>query len=443
VPTSSRGAISTATSAEEVALATEIRRRRLQSDLSHAALAGVVGYSREYVRRAERVGADLPSQQLVAALDNALRADGILIVAWQQASAARERRRRRPLTGRAGRANVSGDVAVDPPATMSIESGALDGWELPVLAPASVDESTVAQVRSLTAALAGSDNLHGGGLAAALAPGAMRWATGLLGAAPTAGPATRCALFEAVGNLAEVVAFIAFDVADHGATRRLFSFALDCAKEAGSWPLRAAVLADTARHLVATGQHDAALETIEFAQVRQDRLTPTARAMTSVVRAQILGVLDRHDDARAEIERADAAFADRRADVDPPWLVYYDEAEHAGSTARALIPLDVRGGRLGVAAARLTAAVGAHTAAYPRSRAFSAVRLARLQMRVGDPTEAAATAALAIRHAAPLQSRRLTAEVQSLAAATNQHRAVPAVAQLCDALHDALTTHSA
>lgn len=418
-------------SAAEIELATEIRRRRLGSGLSHTVLAGLVGYSREYVRRAERVGAALPSRQLVAALDSALNADGELITGWHRASAARDRRRDRGFDRRSRRGDAAGVASGD----MSTVAELLEGWEPPMPPPRAVDDATVAQIRSLTASLAGSDNLHGGGLAAALAPGAMRWATTLLAAASGAEPVTRAAVFEAVGNLAEVAAFIAFDIADHSSTRRLFGFALDCAQEAGSWPLRAAALSDTARHLASTGQLDEALETVEFAQVRQDRITPTARAVTAVVRAQVLALIGHHDDARTEIDRADAAFADRQPETDPPWFVYYDRAEHAGSSARALLPLDVRAGRLGLAASRLGAAVDTHTVAYPRSRAFSALRLATLQMRVGDPVEAAATATTALEHAAPLRSRRLADELTGLAEAAQRHRTVPAVAQLVDTLH--------
>ncbi|MBF6174102.1 helix-turn-helix domain-containing protein [Nocardia blacklockiae] len=60
-------------------LAREIRRLRLEAGLSQRALAARVGYSRQYVSMTEWEDATLPSQELVAALDTALGADGALI----------------------------------------------------------------------------------------------------------------------------------------------------------------------------------------------------------------------------------------------------------------------------------------------------------------------------------------------------------------------------
>lgn len=75
-------------------LAEEIRRRRRAAGLSHAELAVQVGYSREYVRRAESPVKGLPSADLVHALDLALGACGALSSLRERADAARRARRR-------------------------------------------------------------------------------------------------------------------------------------------------------------------------------------------------------------------------------------------------------------------------------------------------------------------------------------------------------------
>lgn len=75
-------------------LAGELRRHRLAADLSHAQLAVKVGYSREYVRRAESPRKGLPSADLVRALDHALGADSALIALREKAEVARRARRR-------------------------------------------------------------------------------------------------------------------------------------------------------------------------------------------------------------------------------------------------------------------------------------------------------------------------------------------------------------
>ncbi|MBA8924245.1 tetratricopeptide (TPR) repeat protein [Kutzneria viridogrisea] len=298
--------------------------------------------------------------------------------------------------------------------------------------PARVGWTDVEQVRTTTRALATSENLFGGGLSCDAAAGQLRWAGRLLKA--QASNDTKHALLEAVGNLAGVVAFSAFDVGDHQAAARCFQFALWCADEGNSWPLRAATLADMTRQAVYLNNMDDALSLIEYAQVRADRLTATGRAMIWTVHARLLAIIGRHAEARDEVQRADAYFADHAPAEDPPWLVYYDRAEHQGTTARALIPAAVAERRPEQTLDRLVEAVALHSDSYPRSRAFSRTRLAALLMTVGDPREAAAVGHLAIADAAGLHSRRITDELRALDRAAERHGAIAEVAELHHAL---------
>ena len=302
-------------------------------------------------------------------------------------------------------------------------------------APLRVGHTEVQQVRAATRTLAAAENLNGGGLLAEAGTLQLRWAARLLAA--QVDQRSRAALFESVGNLAGVVAFSAFDMSDHGAATRCFQFALWCSEQADSWELRAATLADMARQAVYVDDLDSALTLIEHAQVRADRLSATGRTVVSVVRARLLALLGRHTEARAEVDQADAHFADRDPATDPPWLTYYDEAEHAGSTARALIPLAVLRNDPGEAAERLSKAISLHTDAYPRSRAFSRARLATLIMTTGDPQEAVVLSQQALRSAADLHSRRVTDELRSIGAAAKRHAAIPEVADLT---HELLLT---
>ncbi|AUS80798.1 hypothetical protein C1701_23375 [Actinoalloteichus sp. AHMU CJ021] len=214
-----------------------------------------------------------------------------------------------------------------------VPAGHLGSLTVTVPPPRRIGRSEVEQVKLMTSTLATSENLYGGGMAGEAGAAHLRWASQLLDA--QASTAVRAGIFEAVGNLAGVVAFSAFDVGNHDAATRCFRFGLWCAEQGGCWELRAATLADLARQAIYLGNVDEALSSIEFAQVRADRLTATARAMIGNVRARLLAVLGRDDEARAEVDRADAHFAERQPEADRPWLVYYDEAEHAGSSAGA------------------------------------------------------------------------------------------------------------
>ncbi|MFE5565072.1 multiprotein-bridging factor 1 family protein [Amycolatopsis japonica] len=323
--------------------------------------------------------------------------------------------------------------ANDPDSSADIGSAPsefIDTLTLTVKPPRRIGWTEVEQVKLMTRTLAASENLYGGGMAGEAGAAHLRWAGRLLSARASA--AVEAGIFEAVGNLASVVAFSAFDVEDHDAAVRCFRFGLWCAEQGGSWELRAATLADMARQAVYLGNLDEALSLIEFAHVRADRLAATTRAMIGVVRARLLAILGRYDEAQAEVDRSDAFLAQRQKETDPPWMVYYDEAEHAGSSARALTPLAVAEKRPGNAAERLASAIRLHSDAYPRSRAFSRARLATLQMSIGDPREALVIGRQAVDDAGALHSQRMDGEVAKLLLACERHRAIPEVAEFSE-----------
>ncbi|WP_410630932.1 helix-turn-helix transcriptional regulator [Amycolatopsis sp. cmx-4-83] len=79
-------------------LAAEIRQIRGAADLSQAALARRIGYTRNYVSMAERAGQNLPSHELIEALERGLNAGGALRRLWRAAKEeqAALRRQHRP-----------------------------------------------------------------------------------------------------------------------------------------------------------------------------------------------------------------------------------------------------------------------------------------------------------------------------------------------------------
>lgn len=433
--------------------------------LTQRQLADRIGYARVTIATAEG-GQRTPASAFWSRCDDALGAGGALRAAYDQLAAARHARN--AMKQRADQARRDADVADrDLPAVPAVPAPSMSaataadlpaqrgaGGDVPVRGsgfapgvfaaelaihapvPAGVGWAEVEHVRAATGGFAAAENLRGGGPSCEAAAGQLRWATRLLDA--RAGEQVGRALVEAVGNLAGVVAFSAFDVGDHRNADRCFRFALWCAEEAGSWSLRAATLTDMARHAAYLGDLDEALSLVEFAQVRADRLPGTATAMVSTVRARILALLGRHAEAAAAVDQADGYFADREHSTDPPWLAYYDEAEHLGSTARALTPGAITEGSAGQAGTRLEAAVRLHSAGFPRSRAFSRTRLATLTMTVGDPDHAAHLGRQALTDAAGLQSRRIRDELSGLHRATDRHARKPKVASLRLALAGAL-----
>lgn len=294
--------------------------------------------------------------------------------------------------------------------------------------PTRIGWTDVTHVQATTRAVAMAENLFGGGLSCEAATGQLRWAGKLLEA--RADDDVRRAMFEAVGNLSSVVAYAAFDIMDYDAADRCFNFALWCADQSGSWALRANTLAEMSRKATYLGDLDEGLSLIEFAQVRSDRVSATARAMLWTLRARLLSLTDRQSEALDNIARADASFAERDPSVDPPWLCYYDDAEHQGSTGKALIPIARKNGNLESAVPRLEAAIRLQGPNYPRSRTFSRTRLAALMMAVGEPREAVPIGRQAVMEAAPLRSKRLVRELHGLAQISEQYSRISDVAEL-------------
>ena len=286
----------------------------------------------------------------------------------------------------------------------------------------------VEHVRVTTRAVAMSENLFGGGLSCEAAIGQLRWAGRLIEAQAT--DDVRNAMFEAVGNLSGVVAYSAFDIANYQAADRCFQFALWCADQGNSWALRANTLAEMSRKAAYLGNLDDALSLIEFAQVRSDHVSATGRAMLWTIRARLLALTGRADEALADVDQADTHFTDRDLVSDPPWLCYYDEAEHQGSTGKALVPVARERNLVDLAAPRLETAIRLQGANYPRSRTFSRTRLAALMMSTGDPREAVAVGRQALTDAAPLRSQRIVKELKELAHVSEQHARIADVADL-------------
>ena len=76
-------------------LAREIKRRRLDAGFSQRGLAAATGYTRQYVSMTEWEDGNLPSQELIAAIDTAVGAEGDLVAIRAEAKTTRQQSRQR------------------------------------------------------------------------------------------------------------------------------------------------------------------------------------------------------------------------------------------------------------------------------------------------------------------------------------------------------------
>jgi hypothetical protein len=305
----------------------------------------------------------------------------------------------------------------------------------PTPVPAKVTRTEVDQIRSAAAVFSTWDNSHGGGLAREAVFAQLRWSAQLLHADC---PATlQPELFAAVAQLSSVAGFMAFDAYAHDDARRVFGFGLECAEQSGNWHLRARLLNMMARQAVWCGQPDDGLTHVETALVRSDRLTATERASLHTLRARALAKLRRVQETFAAVGAADDEFSHANPAVDPPWMAFYDHAQHHGDTGHALFDLSIFGKKT-QAAQRLAYSVAHHGPAYVRSRAISRTKLGSLLMVAGDPRRAAAIGQKALDSAGSLRSRRAADDLWELHRYAGRHPKVIEATELRDRITEML-----
>ncbi|CAL9411850.1 hypothetical protein [Streptomyces sp. enrichment culture] len=289
--------------------------------------------------------------------------------------------------------------------------------------PARISPREIAQLKSLAEVIHRQDNEHGGGGAVReLARGAIMWGAGLL---PVPCPESlRPELLASVSRLGIVVGASQFDSYAHDDARVSFRLAAECAEEAGEWHLRAKTYSFMARQEIWVGDPDTGLTHAEKGLVRSDRLTATERAMLHTARARAFAKM--HDVANTlrAVGEADAAFERSNPAEDPPWMAYYDYAQHHGDTAHALFDLAIHADQdPGQAARRFNIAVQGHGNAFARSRAISQTKLASLIMAKGDdPRHAVVLGHQALDNVGQLTSCRAADDLRELARFAGRHR---------------------
>lgn len=307
----------------------------------------------------------------------------------------------------------------------SIDLAGLVTPAAPPQLPARIRPKDIAQVLSVADDIHRRDNAHGGGgLVGVLASRAMQWSVGLL-TAPCPDP-LRPQLLSAVAQLGIVVGASHFDSYAHDDARVAFKIAADCAEEANDWHQRAKVYSFLARQAIWIGDPDTGLTQAEKGLVRADRLTPTIQAMLHSARARAFAKMGDVGGTLAAVGAADDAFAKSNPVDDPPWMAYYDEAQHHGDTAHAWFDLVIlKDQDPGQAQRRFEIAIAGHDDGYARSRAISGTKLASLLMAKGDPQHAAVVGHRALDDAGGLTSQRAADDLNELSRFAARHRRLP------------------
>ncbi|MGI8308555.1 helix-turn-helix domain-containing protein [Saccharopolyspora hattusasensis] len=302
--------------------------------------------------------------------------------------------------------------------------------------PSRVGATEVEQVNHAINLFGDWQDLYGGGACKDAIAGQVKWATQLLGADATGG--VKDQLYRAVGFLVDVAGWGAFDAGYHDTARQYFQVALHCAEQVNDWGLRANVLSDMARQAIYVGRPDDGLSLIELAQVRQDRQTPTVRAMLSTVHARTLAKVNRGEECYGAVLAAEEHFASKNSDEDPPWITYFDAAELAGDAGHALMDVALAGNHIDDTRERLSKSVSAYSATQARARAFSLGKLAILELTVGDANRGIAYGEQALSAEAPLKSRRAKSDLVEVRRALTKQAKLPGATDLRSRITESL-----
>ncbi|MEU4804144.1 helix-turn-helix transcriptional regulator [Actinosynnema sp. NPDC023587] len=396
-----------------VRLAHEIRARRREAGLSQPQLGTVIGYTRQYVSMAERPGQNLPSFDLVKAIDNALDARSALISLRQLA-------KREQQALRDGSA-----TAPEPSSRVAGRPKTLSG-----LAPTQIPD-LVDHLREQWHLLVKTDNLFGPRFALGPVHSHLRLVQEAM--RPARGQA-RQELVRLATQYAESAAWLHEDAGEELFAQHWSDRAMEWAHESDdrmmlSWTLfrrsqQATAAADAARTIG-----------LAAAALREDAV------LTGPMRAAIT-----QQEAHGYALDGDEVSAQHKLDEAHQWAAddVAGEARAGHGSFCTAAYLELQRGVCWLALGRPDRAVRVFEStlpvlppAYRRDRGLALSRFATAAARVREPEYAAHLAGEALGIARSVGSIRTEKELRTVAALLAPYRALPAVAAFRAGLDEA------
>ncbi|MBP2334691.1 transcriptional regulator with XRE-family HTH domain [Saccharothrix coeruleofusca] len=389
-----------------VRLAHEIRRLRQEAGLSQPQLARKIGYTRQYVSLAERLDHNLPSAELVRALDRALDADNHLVALREQGKREQQSLHRQGLQKKRTGQNSSHD------AELPLLSG---------LAPADIPD-LVDHLREQWHLLVKTDNLFGPRFALGSVHEHLRLLAGL---ARSARGAARREIVRLAAQYAESAAWLHEDAGEPSAAHHWTGRAMEWSHEADDRLMLAWTLFRRSQQATAGNDPAGTLGMAEAAHRDGPALPAPMRA--AITQQQAHGhALD-----------GDALTAQKTLDQAHAWAAADTQGEarsgHGSFCTASYIELQrahcwLRLGQPRKAVDLYEAVLPSLPVVYRRDRGSALSRFAMASTAVGEPERAAHLADEALDIAHSSGSVRTKHELRGLAAALAPYDSVAAVA---------------
>lgn len=368
-------------------LGAELRANRDRKQLSLASLGARVRYNAGYLGRVER-GVQLPTLELMKVCDAELEAGGELVRLWRIANQGRQRKpgneansvrheakfpvvaasqpgisavaaARGEDVGTGFRLPGAGSLYAEGFGDSVAAIGQLVGRDLgrgPGGVTASVDpelwrEVTVRWftdpdddnagsllvngmaagieiVRAATDMFSGYDYRFGGGRSRLLIAQVLDTEVLPTLKEVTPGPPVVAEYLSEVGAMLRLAAWTAYDIGDHGLAQAYFAQALRLAKAAGNRLLGGRILAGMSHQANFLGYYQRAVELARTAREGfRGQGTPTAVALSWAMEARAQASLRRKRECLNAIGQAEQWLARTDPGSEPPWLLYFDDAE--------------------------------------------------------------------------------------------------------------------
>ncbi|WP_078620622.1 MULTISPECIES: sporulation protein [Streptomyces] len=243
------------------------------------------------------------------------------------------------------------------------------------------------------------------------------------------------ALFKAVSEMSQLLAWSAYDIGNHALAERYLLSTLRLSHVVGDRMMGARILANLSHQANYLGNAPRAL-TLARASVEGGKAgsTPRAMALFSAHEARALSTALDHKGAARAMNEAERFFAQAGSANDPDWLAYMDEAELNGEFCHCFRDLGQ-----GTEAVRFAErAVELTDPKYARSLGFCRMVLAQSQLLNGELEAALATAGLAVEAGDALQSARFQRYVDDFRCEVSARAAHPVVQRFTEQVRQAM-----
>lgn len=281
------------------------------------------------------------------------------------------------------------------------------------------------------------DLAHGGGLCRTAALSQLHQVATLDDAVCT--PPIRGRLQVATAELASMAGWLAYDVEDHDAARRLWTYALRTAQHAEEHPrstdLMVAILLDMAHQALHLRRPKDGLAFAQLAGAtstsRRHPVCTLTAGYISAVTAWCWAMLGEPEPTERALAAARDRYGDTTVDANPPWAWFVTEAEIAAQQGHSLHLLSLTRPEYAKSAiSELSSAVHAHPDEHARSRAVVLPTLAVSYFQAEDADSAVRIGHDAVTAVTALSSQRCYARLRDLDAIAARHQRAPGVVEL-------------